>query len=86
MKKKPQNQPKQNKVERPLVKETATSAAESLPEFAALPDHASARTLRQTAVLQTQQLHGNQYAQRLIARRQQDGRDGLLQRHPEGLR
>ncbi len=51
-----------------------------------LPEHRTARGLRQTDVLHNQQRHGNASTQRLITQRQRlgNGNVGLLQLHPEG--
>ena len=51
-----------------------------------LPEHKTARGLRQTDVLHNQQRHGNASTQRLITQRQQlgKGNNGHLQLHPEG--
>jgi hypothetical protein len=78
-----QSSQKQNKQQRPSPTLASTHPTQNTPDFVALPDHATSRTLNQTALLRSQHSHGNRFVQGLISRKQSTG-SGLLQLHPEG--
>ncbi len=50
--------------QRPSPTPTSTPVAQTLPDFAALPEHVTARPLRQQALLHLQKQRGNSYVQR----------------------
>jgi len=67
MSKEQQAETKQHKAQRPSPTVEAAPLAENLPAFpglsafSGLPDHATARPLRQSAILRSRQTHGNHH-------------------------
>ncbi len=84
MAKKQHEQQKQNKVERPSAPNNIAPTGENMPDFAGLPDHTTARGLRQTAVLHMQHQHGNAHVQRALKQPPAPSQAGVqtIQRNP----